>query len=355
MRKTKKIAPTTPLPLQDSPKPEAKQPAAPKKTPSVTTRPPVERMLHIHHALRSRSWPNCVQLGKELRFSPRTIARDIEFMRSRMDLPIEYDEVRKGFYYTRDDVEFPGMKITTGELIALTVARLSIERYRGTSFEPFLRSAFAKLTENMGDEISFNWNELEAVISFRGADQESDMDLEVFQPVFDALLGREEIRFTYHKLHSPAPEERHARPLHLACIGRIWYILVHDLLRGDIRSFALCRMNNVRSTGIKFERPASFRPEEKLAHSIGIYGGTPERVRLRLTDIGAKLLREQRLHSTQRIGAGADGTSELTMNVAITPELEHSLLRWGMHVEVMEPQRLREALLEHARAIAARG
>lgn len=186
MQKTKKIsapAKTAPPASHEPSEPGAKKPVASKKARSVTTRPPVERIATIFHALKSGSFPNCVGLAKDLRYSVRTISRDIDFMRSRMNMPIEYDELRRGFYFSRDDVQFANLRITSGELVALTVARISIERYRGTSFEPFLRSAFTKLTEQLGDEVSFGWQELEGVISFRGPGLEARLNPEVFQPV----------------------------------------------------------------------------------------------------------------------------------------------------------------------------
>ncbi len=312
-------------------------------------------MFYIYQALKSGSYPNCVTLGKELRYSARTIFRDIESMIDSMNLPIAYDEVRRGYYLTRDDVEFPAEKITTGELVALTIARISIERFRGTTFEPLLRSAFAKLTEQMNEEISFNWNELDDVISFCGPGLEIKLNPDVFQPIFDALIAREEIQFRHCKVTSTTFVERHVRPYHLVCTRYGGYLISRDLERHDIRTFALSRISNVRRLPVTFERPPKSEILEKIAHSVGIYGGTPERVRLRLSELGAKFLQEDPFHPEQQIVQAPDGQWELTMDVAVNPELEHALLRWGMLIEVLEPQRLREALLEHAKVIVARG
>ncbi|RYD75495.1 MAG: WYL domain-containing protein [Verrucomicrobiaceae bacterium] len=358
MQKVKKNSAVAPhvAPFPKKPrKSGATGPAVPKKARSVTTRPPVERMLNIYNALKQGTFPNCVKLAKEFRFSVKTISRDMDFMRSRMNLPIAYDPKRHGFYFTRDDVKFPTMDITSGELVALTVARISIERYRGTSFEPFLRSAFAKLTEQLSDEISFGWQELDDLISFRGPGLEVQMNPEVFQPVFDALIAREEIRFLHCKATETEPQERHVRPYHLICTRYGGYLICYDLHRDDARTFALSRMSQVRRLNTTFVPPPQSEILERITHSVGVYGGTPERVRLRLSDLGAKFLREDPLHPEQKIVVGEDGRPELVMEVAINPELEHSILRWGMLVEVLEPKRLRDALLEHARAIVARG
>ena len=60
------------------------------------TRPPLERMLRIHQAVAHGKSPNAVHLGRELEVSSKSIHRDIEFMRDRLGLPIEFDYTRGG-------------------------------------------------------------------------------------------------------------------------------------------------------------------------------------------------------------------------------------------------------------------
>jgi hypothetical protein len=45
------------------------------------TRPLVRRMQAIDQALRARKWPTDKTLGRDLEVDPRTIHRDLEFMR----------------------------------------------------------------------------------------------------------------------------------------------------------------------------------------------------------------------------------------------------------------------------------
>src|ERR1700679_1630519 len=60
------------------------------------TRPLVRRMQAIDLALRAGRWPTDKSLAKELKVDPRTIRRDIEFMRDEQNAPIEYDRGRGG-------------------------------------------------------------------------------------------------------------------------------------------------------------------------------------------------------------------------------------------------------------------
>src|SRR5438132_962619 len=80
------------------------------------SRPPLERMLRIHQALSSGKFPNASKLAREVEVSTKTIHRDIEFMRDRMNLPVEFDATRNGYFYSGEVSGFPTMQITEGEI-----------------------------------------------------------------------------------------------------------------------------------------------------------------------------------------------------------------------------------------------
>ena len=107
-------------------------------------RPAIERMLFIHKALQKGGFPNCSKLARELEVSSKTISRDIDFMRDRMLLPIEYEPSEHGCVYTREVESFPTIDISEGELLALSVARKALDHYKGTPFEKPLTNAFNK-------------------------------------------------------------------------------------------------------------------------------------------------------------------------------------------------------------------
>ena len=99
------------------------------------SRPPLARMLRIHELLQTKDRASCRTFALELEVSAKTVQRDIDFMRDQLGLPIDYDVSAHGFYYTRKVVQFPTMKISEGELVALSVARKALAQYRGTPFE----------------------------------------------------------------------------------------------------------------------------------------------------------------------------------------------------------------------------
>ena len=304
---------------------------------------------------------NCNVLARELEVNPKTVQRDIDFMRDQLGLPIGYDAARRGFNYTRRAVQFPTVRISEGELVALAVARQALTQYRGTPFEAPLSAAFAKLTAGLQDEIHFAWSgELDASISFRAsAGRGVIADLRAFETASQAVLDSEELEFCYQKLGAPTAEPRRVRPLHLACVDNGWYLFAQDLGRAElpVRTYALTRMQDMRATGVQFERPEEgFSLETHLANSFGVFAPTapPVQVQLRFDAFVGRLIAERIWHASQQITPLADGSGgiELSLQVALSPEVESWVLGWGEHVEVLAPVALRRRVAEVAALVA---
>ena len=66
---------------------------SPNRRGDLHSRPPLERMMRMHERLKSGRFPNCRKLAEELEVSAKTVQRDIDFMRYRLGLPIEYDQL----------------------------------------------------------------------------------------------------------------------------------------------------------------------------------------------------------------------------------------------------------------------
>jgi predicted DNA-binding transcriptional regulator YafY len=92
--------------------------------------------------LQNKEYPNSPLLAREHEVSKRTIKRDIEFMKYRMDLPIQFDTRLNGYYYTEEVEHFPQVPMSEAELFAMLVAHKAIAQYKGTPFEKPLDSAF---------------------------------------------------------------------------------------------------------------------------------------------------------------------------------------------------------------------
>ena len=309
--------------------------------------------MRIHGQLKAGDFPNCRKIAEALEVSSKTIQRDIDFMRDRLGLPIEYDAQRVGYFYTEEVAGFPSIEVSEGEVAALFVAQKALAQYRGTPFERPLRSAFRKIADSLKERVSFSWSDLEDAISFHSAGA-SVADLELFETVSQAVLRSVELEFEYRKLDSKAYEARRVRPFHIACLENQWYVFAEDLARKQLRTFALPRMRHVRLTSVRFRRPANFSIAKVLSGSFGVFeGGRKHRIRLQFDAFAARLVSERTWHDTQRYREAKDGTATLEMELGGLEEIERWVLSWGGHVRVLQPQKLADKIKAQATAVAA--
>lgn len=309
-------------------------------------------MMLLHSHLQAKRLPNCRKIAQELEVSSKTIQRDIDFMRYRLGLPIEYDPLRFGYYYSEAVEAFPNIEVSEGEITALFVAQKALAQYKGTPYERPLRTAFRKLSDSLTDRISFSWGELDDVISFRAVGA-TVADLQLFEILSDAVLHSREVQFEYRKLRGNSYEVRRVQPYHLASIENQWYLFAFDTARKKLRTFALPRIRNVRGTSIEFRRPANFSVASFLSGSFGVFSQSGKhRVRIAFDPFASRLVSERTWHESQRIKPRRGGGIVLELELGGLEEIERWILSWGTHARVLAPATLVRRIKNEARALA---
>lgn len=311
---------------------------------ATISRPPLERMMRIHDAIQSGKFPNTSQLARDLEVSVKSVQRDIEFMRERMNFPIEYDQNRWGYYYTKDVGSFPAFTVTEGELFAVLVAEKAMNQYRGTNLEKPLMSAFKKLAASLPETISLHMADWEQTISFRSS-AEPISNLEVFDQLARAAAEGRQLALQYRKPGGAAAEPRAVDPYHLANVNGDWFLFAYCHLRKDIRTFVPSRILSVEPTGRRFQRPKDFSIENALRDSFGVHSGKAEyHVVIRFNELIADYIREKKWHASQQLKNLSNGAVELSLRLSSLVEVQRWILSWAGNAQVIAPEELRKAV-----------
>ena len=86
-------------------------------------RPPIQRSDWIDVGLRERRYSNARKIAENFEIAMRTVYRDIQFMKDRLSAPIEFDPVRNGYFYTRDNYVLSSKPLTEGEIVDRRILR----------------------------------------------------------------------------------------------------------------------------------------------------------------------------------------------------------------------------------------
>jgi predicted DNA-binding transcriptional regulator YafY len=308
-------------------------------------------MLRIHQAIQSGKHPNAVSLALQLEVSTKSIHRDLEFMRDRLELPLEFSAARRGYHYTEEVGAFPTLQITEGELFALLVAEKALQQYRGTTFERPLLSAFKKMAASLPDTISLNLADWEQTISFRTS-AEPILNLETFDTLAKATAQRRQLQLTYRKPGRRETELRLVDPYHLANINGEWFLFAWCHLRQDIRTFVPARIQAVKLTGKSFVRPQKFSLQKRLRDSFGVQSGQGQfEVVIQFQEMVADYIREKKWHESQQLRELPDGGVELRMKLSSLAEVERWILGWAGNARVLHPPELAESVQQSAKNI----
>ena len=311
----------------------------------------VERMMRIHDRLRDGASLNCTQFAAELDVSRKTIQRDIDHMRDRLGLPLEYDRATHSYVYTASVEAFPTVQMSEGDAFALFVAERALEPLRGTPLFERLQSTFEKLTSNLKGSVELTAEDHGAV-SFAQFG-EGRTNAEAFDRLQRAHADEREVTFAYKKPGSAKAEPRHVRPYHLTHRDNLWYLVGYDLSRDDIRTFALPRMEEVQVTKNKFTRPTDFSPETFFASALGVVEGKGDyAIHIRFDASAAERIEERVWHVTQKTTRRRNGSVDLHLRLGSLLEIERWVLGWGAAAEVMQPSELRDRIAATTRSMA---
>lgn len=324
------------------------------------SRPAMWRVFEIHKIIQTGKYPNCSTLAAEIEKTPKTIQRDISFMRYQLGLPLEYHAIKRGYYYTQPVNDFPMLHLSRSDLVALFLARHALEPLRGTRLQRMLAESFSKIAEACPGEVSIEWHELDDAFSVKTAGVLA-ADVTLFGDLLDAVRARHEVSFDYHKLGADKAERRTVCPHHIGQIEHGWYLIAHDPARGAMRTFALQRITRLEVTRTKFTRQEGFNARDHLGGGFGVWSypdGARERheVCIRFTGYAARVVAERSWHPSQSIcPVDAEGREiEFRAKLAGLEEITRWVLSWGRHAEVLGPPELQKRVKEELRHMAGR-
>lgn len=300
----------------------------------------LERFLWFDQQLRQNLYPNAAFLSDRFEISAKTAQRSIEYFRDRLQAPLEYDPLRRGYFY-RADFELPAARISAGELGALLISRRLLADASAGHLEGELASVVNKLggilsrhlpgTLAPDEAFSFRWNQF---VPTKNDD---------FQRVCQALLGARPLTFDYQSPAQPEVVRRSVEPHHLVNYLGTWHLIAYCRLRHDWRDFVLPRMAQlfVESEVFSYRPRADWEP--LLTGTFGIFQNRDSfTVTLRFTPERSRLVNGQIWHPDQQAVHDSAGALQLTLPASHPAEILMSILSHGAEVEVLAPAWLRE-------------
>jgi len=171
-----------------------------------------------------------------------------------------------------------------------------------------------------------------------------------FEVVAAALLGRQRLQIRYYSRARNDFSEREVSPQLLLHHRGNWYLGAWCHQQEAMRSFSMDAIDQAALLAKTSKFVAKKELDGFVGQGYGIFAGSKVQwAKLRFTQERARWVSRELWHPRQKLSPQADGS--LLMQVPFTDvrELSMDILRQGRHVEVLEPQELREQVAAELR------
>jgi len=256
----------------------------------------------------------------DIEIDSRTLDRDINNIRYNLDVNIEYDRNKNGYY---------------------------IDKQRNDDFDKVLffiglaESADIILTSIKDKQEFLKYMLMSPATSFKGVEKIAVL----LQAAKNSLI----VQFNHLNYNTKESSQYKAEPYLLKEFEGRWYLFAFVKEKNAFRTFGLDRLNELIVTDEKFQRTQELAATSERFNDIYGLVYMPEQQNLSIetvqflckADFLISHFSALPLHHSQKID---DRT--VSIQVIINPELENKLLSYGEHVEVLSPDSLRKKIQE---------
>lgn len=294
-------------------------------------------------------------LGRdELSFScgcgVQTIHRDVKDLRS-AGVPLEYDPQTRSYRLPDKEWVFPPVSLTSQDALAVALVR-SLLAIPGVPQRSALVAVLDKITAGLPPVLTALLAEAAAAV--RPAALVRDYSQAPLNELIQAAAARQTIEIDYASASGGKRIWRRLDPYAVEPReGQFWELHAWDHRHGEIRTFALDRVGDMRPTGQVFTVEEAAWAAFAGATGVigGLRGGRLEEVDVRFDRPVAAYALARRWPAGLACTADPDGTGHLAGEVQGLDGITAELLRWRRHAQVLGGPALRARMEEELRAM----
>lgn len=296
----------------------------------------------------------CSEALTEAFSEPMTVSRrqvydDLNYMESNAGFGAIIDHKRdsQGVYYCYADPDFSieKMPLSDDEINQLKETVIMLNRFKGMPHFEWMEEILSKLEDTFhlkGSQqsvIGFEQN-----IYLKG--------LKYITPLFESIINYQVLNIRYKSFRAPKPENIEIHPYYLKQYNNRWFLFGLTPERNQIINLALDRIEAISVLFIPYiEKPAALDFNEYFDDIVGVtipQGKKVEHIVMRCSGQQYPYIKNKPIHPTQH---NYDKEMKVSIDVIPNSELIAQLLSFGSHIEVLEPQSVREMMAEHVKTM----
>lgn len=304
-----------------------------------------ERFYKIDNLLHANPVVPVGRFLEELEISLATFKRDIEYMRDRLNAPIQWSKADGGYSYMSgvksQQQSLPGLWFNSGEAYALLMMQSLLSEMQPGLLGPHIEPLKARLRAviEAGNHAAVDVENRIKLLNV-AARPVPDKNFEI---VAAALLGQKRLQIGYYSRARDDVNEREVSPQLLIHYRGNWYLGAWCHKQDAMRSFS---MDAIQQASVLQKASKAIAKKELdgfIGQGYGIFSGNEVRwAKLKFSAERARWVSRELWHPQQKATLQKDGSLLLEVPFTDIRELSMDILRQGRHVEVLEPKVLRD-------------
>lgn len=311
----------------------------------------LRRLIYITNFLQENRSCSCVSLAKALEVHPRTIRRDMDFLRDECRAPLAWEASTKTWFLESTWEGIGSLRLNSAESFALIIAEQSFRRVRGTPIATALHAILERIADAADGNMRHSWESLASVIKPTPQSKAEIQENRHFASIAKAIEQKIPLNIDYTKPGEIDPRNRTIHPLALFERDQRWAVVAHEpAIEGNkIRKFLLARIENCSPLKTTFDPPIGFDLDSYLDGSVGLFTSEATyHVEAEFSAFAAPYLHESPWHPTQELTSLPDGRVHAAWRVNHLIDIQRKLLSWGQHATVLAPSELVDAFCDIA-------
>ena len=289
------------------------------------------------------------ELAGSLSRSERTVYRWLSELSSDVHVPIYCSS---GGYYLAGNSVAANIDLMPEELLALRLSLKSGLFSEGSPIQRHAQAAWRKIREAASGDRLAAARDLAGSHAVDVTTHIGEIQRGVVEVVERAVNDHRRLRVLYRSQKSNCVKEYTVDPYAVVFRRHSWYVLAFSPEHSKVIQLKLVRFQRVEDIGNRFAPPPDFSLEEYFQLSWEAWaGGEATRVRIRFSPRVAEMIAETKRHPTQVVRWQSDRSIIFEVTVSGIEEIATWIMGYGKDAEVLEPEHLRDYVLDHARAV----
>ncbi len=308
----------------------------------------LERFYRIESMLQDGRHVPVERFLKTMEVSISTFKRDLEYMRSRFGIPIEWSPVEGGYFLNAPAGKtwtLPGLWFNADEAFALLTMKSLLSDLEPGLLGDKAERLLSRVEEVFKDQAGTN-AQLEKRVVLRKTSARSARHAD-FPVIATGLLRRKRLRIVHHNRGTGERTVREVSPQRMVHHRDNWYLDAWCHLRNALRSFGLDAIETAALIDQKAKDVSLKEVARSMDDTYGVFSsGQTQWAVLSFTPKRAQWVGREVWHPKQNTWRGEDGRHYMRLPYSDPRELIMDILRHLPDVRVEEPAALRKEVQE---------